>query len=358
MINLGLSCWQAFAARKDGIGIYTKELASHLLQQQPIAISNIALNYYAVNLISSLWLKTAYYRDTSLKRQLDLLHVTDYRIPKLTHIPVIATLHDAIPLQYPEWVNANWRKLKNLALVASAKWLTHVIALSHFTVPDLVNYWRIPEEKITVVYPGVAKAWFDSVSQAKKNRILDKYHIHNRFFLFVGTLQPRKNIIRTIKAYQALPKAIKQDYSLILVGQPGWNHSEILQAIQALTDSGYGKWLNYLPVEDIHALYQSACAFVFPSLYEGFGLPVLEAFASGVPVITSSHSAMSEIADDCALLVDPDSIEAISAALMKLVDNPDLSKNLIAAGRNKAQLFNWETSAEKTLAVYKNVLEK
>ena len=188
------------------------------------------------------------------------------------------------------------------------------------------------------------------------NETLRRYGLPDKFFLFVGTLQPRKNIARVIEAYRSLPQGIRNEVPLVIVGRAGWQCDEIADA---LASGNYGTsvfWLRHLPDDDLLAVMKAATALVFPSLYEGFGLPVLEAFAAGTPVITSNGTSLPEVAGDAALLVDPVDIASIAEAMLRLLENPELVNILREKGYVRAREHSWDRTALMTLDVYRRVL--
>lgn len=349
MIKVGIACRKISQSKKDGIGIYSQELLHAFHTIQGIKAYPYCLDLSLKNLARNYLFNRPFPTVSRTPNDLNLLHVTDYLIPKSGNIPVIATLHDAVPLQYPQWVRKQWRTFKNTFLRYSVKHLSHVISLSHAVVPDLINFWKINPDKISVVHPGVNPLWFKELSLAEKESTLKKYDIQKKYFLFVGTFQPRKNLFRILSAYLSLPEEIKQTYSLILIGQAGWKNEDCLKLLQ---NSNTIKWLQYVPQEDINCLYQSAELFIFPSLYEGFGMPILEAFASNIPVITSDLSAMPEVAGNCALLVNPYCIDAIKDAILKIISDASLKNKLISSGKERAKEFTWDKCAQQLLKVY------
>jgi glycosyltransferase involved in cell wall biosynthesis len=352
MKRIGIACRVLAHNQKDGIAVYSSELLNALQQL------NLQVTTYRMTLLEMtsnfIGLPLGNHK---INNSFDLLHVTDYLIPRNRSIPIIGTVHDAIFLQHPEWARGSYRTLKNFFLKSPAKYLSHVIAVSEAVIPDLVKYWNIERDKITPIYHGVSKNWFVTIEECQREIILKQYNIKKKYLLFVGTLQPRKNVLRILQAYHRLPKDIKQEYNLILIGKNGWQTEDVLKEIQQLTDNGHGKWLEYVPTSDLRALYQSADIFLFPSLYEGFGLPILEAFASNIPVITSTIPIMQEICKDAALLVDPYSLESIKQGILQLVENQGLKQNLAAKGNARAKQFTWEDCAKKTLKVYQQFIE-
>lgn len=290
--------------------------------------------------------------------KIDLMHATDHLIPNLGRVPVVATLMDAIPLAHPEWVSWRFKALKNALWRRTAHWAAHVITISEHSRQEIETHFAVPAEKISVVPLGVDERWFAPLAAEEMARTLRRHALPEKFFLFVGTLQPRKNIGRVIQAHRSLPPGIANEIPLVIVGRPGWQCEDIVAALAA---GSYGPsiiWLKYLPDEALLAVVKAALALVFPSLCEGFGLPVLEAFAAGTPVITSNTTSLPEVAGDAALLVDPLDTEAIAAAMLRLAGDPGLADALRERGTARARAHSWDRTAAQTLAVYRRVLEQ
>jgi alpha-1,3-rhamnosyl/mannosyltransferase len=290
-----------------------------------------------------------------LAQSIDVYHATDYWIPKLAGVPVVATLHDAIPLSHPEWATPQYRAAKNFFMRAAAQRADAIITVSAAMVPAVVEQFRVPLERVTVIHNGVGDEWFQRIPPEMRSAVLARHGLAPGYFLTVGTLQPRKNLARQFAAYRALPARIRRERPLVIVGQRGWGMDDLLPAIRAGQAAGEVFWLDYVPDAELRAIFQSARALVFPSLYEGFGMPVVEAFASGVPVLTSNVSALPEVAGDAALLVDPLEVEAIREAMLRLVEDSALCARLVAAGSRRARQFSWRTCAEQVAAVYRKV---
>jgi glycosyltransferase involved in cell wall biosynthesis len=294
---------------------------------------------------------------SKLKGKVDLIHATDHLIPNFGKLPVVATLMDAIPLSHPEWMRMRFREIKTLFWRRSARWATHIITISEYSKREIATHFGIAEEKISVIPLGVDERWFRPTSREVAKQTLTKLDLPESFFLCVGTLQPRKNIARVIEAYRSLPQCVQSERPLVIVGQAGWGCEEM---VSALASGNYGKsvrWLNYVADDDLLAIMGNAVALVFPSLYEGFGLPVLEAFAANVPVITSNGSALPEVAGDAAKLVDPLNSESIAHAMLELLENPALADRLRAKGRARALSYTWNQTTAMTLNVYRKVLK-
>lgn len=358
----------------DGIGIYTKNLLSeyHNLNQSVVPIMYPPLNNprikpklahslvfpyaFPVGALAALMTPSNLNLNKQIEKKISIFHATDYLVPKFKRIPVVATLHDAIIFKHPEWCSQSMRGMKNWLLKSSVKWANHFITGTAAVIPELVEYWGVNENKIDVIHHGIDDAWLKVATDSEKNQVLEKYNLSPQFLLSVGTLQPRKNIDRIIQAFKLLPEELQREYKLVIVGQDGWQAGALLNEIQQLNNKGVGVWLKYVPFEDLKILYQCAKLFLFPSLHEGFGLPILEAFASKVPVITSNLSSMPEIAGDAAYLVDPFDVTQLQHAIQTLLRDENLCQNFIAKGALRVRDFSWKKSAEQTLLIYQKLI--
>lgn len=371
-IGLGASALNRglYSGHLDGIGVYTRHLLDGLRARQQAltpyvfpgdARQGLAEGFarfpaaFGTNLALSSLLGTPFIGSGRL--QCDLFHATDHRIPRLKHIPVVATLMDPIPLMRQDWVTPRFRSVKNMLFRRSVQWADRVIAISEYAAGDLVEYFRIPRERITVIPLGVDPQCFHPVLPGERERVLQRHGLRPGFFLFIGTLQPRKNLDRLLDAYLSLPPALRDAHPLVLVGRHGWGVDALVRRLQALRESGAPvRWLDYVAFEEKYALMQSAQALVFPSLYEGFGLPVLEAFAAGLPVITSTTSALPEVAGDAACLVNPERSDEIAAAMEAFVHQPAMTRQLVAQGLARARDLSWDRCVDQTQALYQALL--
>jgi len=356
----------------DGIGNYSRELLTHLkrlplLDVQPYVFSGAvspdrnasilqAGSFGAQALFALTTGRPLPGRMSAFAGRFDLVHATDHLIPCISKIPVIATLMDAIPLSHPEWVNYSLKGLKNAFWKRSTRWASHVLTISEYSRQELIEWFGIPERRISVTPLGVEPRWFVAPSPAQRERVRQLYQLPSRYFLFVGTLQPRKNVARLIAAHQMLAPALRREFPLVVVGRAGWACEK---EVQALSDGDHGclRWLNYVPDEDLLPLVSQASALTFPSLHEGFGLPVLEAFAAGVPVITSNSTSLPEVAGSAALLIDPMKVAEIADAMNLLLTDDAVSEKLRKLGRERATRFTWESTAKLTQGVYQQVCE-
>lgn len=360
--------------QRDGIGVYTANLlksfenvagldvrrfyypptlASSFGSYDGASVSRLHLPYPVSGFFSHV-LNLTDVNNRLIKSQVDIFHCTDYKIPKLKAVPVIATLYDAIQLKNPEWASGRLRKLKNKVLRNSAAWADHIITISDFVVEDVVEYWGVSKDNVSVVHCGVDDVWFHKLPDHEIELVKSSYNIEKSYILFVGTFQPRKNIGRIIDAYMLLPASYKKENTLVLVGKEGWGSDALRGKIDKLVNNGECIRITNASDSDVHCLYQAASVFLFPSLYEGFGLPILEAFASGVPVITSKDTALEEVAGDAALLVDPYLIEDIVDKLKFLLDIDMVSReSMIKIGIERARQFSWDSAAASIYNIYK-----
>lgn len=288
----------------------------------------------------------------------DLMHFTDYRIFPVK-CPVVATLHDAIPLKFPEMCNPDFRKIKNYIQKTTAKYADHVITLSQSSAADLIEFYGIPENKISVVGCGIGKEWFDTIDDNTVKKVLEKYSLQKGYFLFVGTFQPRKNLELIIAAYNLLPLSIKKEKKLVCVGRQGWKCEKAIFELQKLIEDGHAIWLDEISnSEELRCIYTGAGVFLFPSLYEGFGIPVLEAFSCGVPVITSNASSLPEVSCQVGIEIDPTSLDELFSAMEWLARDESERKRRAIAGKNLARTLTWDAVVEKTLNVYRKVIQE
>lgn len=357
----------------DGIGSYTKELGGRLCTDAAIDLvpvsfgvpisGNFPLPGSPVKLLGRYPPMAAVCAVSPLSfpaqafgGALDLFHATDHLVPKYSDFPVLATLMDAIPLSHPEWVRTRFSGLKKRLWRRTAQWADHVLTISEHSKNELSMHFGILPEKISVIPLGVDERYFERFDANRKNEVLKRLSLPQQFYLFVGTLQPRKNVERILDAHAALPLRRQQEIPLVIVGREGWGCAELVARLRDQVTQGRVYWLDYLPDADVRSLMQSAQALVFASLHEGFGLPVAEAFASGLPVIASNTTSLPEVARDAALLINPLDVGEISDAMRQVVEVPGLAQQLIVAGELRARELNWSACTQKTLDIYRRVL--
>jgi glycosyltransferase involved in cell wall biosynthesis len=354
----------------DGIGTYTKNIYQELIKQgqqvtpffYPKKIGQKVNSFlptskrfklpYASSAILSMASPYPIYNTP----EIDIYHATDNMLPRFKRIPIVATIHDTLLLEHPEWHSTYLTHLKKFVRKKTLNWAKHFITISHAMVKELVEIGGIKPEKISVIYNGISPWWLESVSNSDKAAVLAKYNLPEKFLLFTATLQAKKNLPRLVEAYLQLPIDIQEAYPLIVVGRAGWGAEDSLVAIRELTEKKRGLWLNYVTSQELRILFQCATLYLHPSLHEGFGLTVLEAFASKTPVLTSNVAALPEIAAGAAYLVDPYSIDSIALGIQTLLTSSNLREQMIPKGLLRVQDFSWDKCAEQTLKVYQSLV--
>lgn len=370
-IGYGVTAWArgATAGHLDGIGVYTHALHAALSRDthHPHQISPFAFGQEAPELacgvpalfkprVSRHLVQAALFR-RRMACAVDVFHATDHYIPLLRDVPVVATVMDLIPFLHPEWVSSGLRPLKNWLFKRSILSADHLITISEHSKGDLIRYLNVPAEKISVTPLGVDACYFTQIEADVRQAALRRYALSPDFFLFIGTLQPRKNVHTLLDAHALLPLSVQQAHPVVIVGREGWGVDALLPRLRQLEQVGTVRWLDYVPQDDVMALLQSARALTFVSLYEGFGLPVLEAFAAGCPVIASNTTSIPEVAGDAACLVDPNSPRAIADAMLCLLEDDAYRVHLIAQGRARAAQFTWDACAKATREAYQTVMK-
>jgi glycosyltransferase involved in cell wall biosynthesis len=276
----------------------------------------------------------------------DALFVPAHVLPLVHPHASLVTVHDLGYLHFPEAHPWPQRLYLDLSTRWNARAAAHILADSKATKSDLVDRYNTPPEKITVAYPGRDETLAPVRDPAAIQAVKARYSIVGDYFLYLGTLQPRKNLARVIEAFATIQtKAV-----LVMAGKRGWLCEDLLKLVHRWRLEGRGLFPGYVNDEDKAALLSGALAFVFPSLYEGFGLPVLEAQACGCPVITSTTSSLQEVAGDAALLVDPSDTAAIAAAMQGIASEPALRERLIERGFANAHRFSWTACAQTVLS--------
>ena len=288
-------------------------------------------------------------------KDVDLIHATDQFIP-IANKPLLATVMDVIPLSHPQFLKSQSRYFKSFIWKKLTQRADHIITISEFSKIEIAKHLGFSENQIDVIPLGVDQRFFQRISDIEKQATLDSLGIKSPFFLFLGSIQPRKNLIRLLEAHAKLPRSLAREFPLIIAGKLAWDDGRTLAAINQAVIDGRAKCLNYITEDQKRCLLQSATGLAFVSLYEGFGLPITEAFASELPVITSNCTSMPEVAKDAAIIVDPENTQQITDALLGLIDDSALANNLKALGKQRSQLFSWEENAKRTLSIYQQMI--
>jgi glycosyltransferase involved in cell wall biosynthesis len=293
------------------------------------------------------------------KGSADINHFYNYIIPPEVQDKSIVTIHDMAFKRYPETVRAKTKYMLKIGLQKSIQRAARIITVSEFSKKEILHYYDYPDNKITVVYNGVDRDKYNTnVDSSEIAAVCATYGIPQDYILYLGTLEPRKNLERLIKAYAILKHKHGDFPVLVIAGGNGWLFDTIFKTVWDLKIGESIVFTGYVNDREKTCLMAGAGFFCFPSLYEGFGMPVLEAMACGAPVLSSGNSSLAEIAGNAALLVDSSSVEHIASGLEKLYLDGTLRSDLRKKGLERIKDFSWNKSAEALYAVYKEAINE
>jgi glycosyltransferase involved in cell wall biosynthesis len=289
------------------------------------------------------------------RKKIDLLHV-QYFAPLGHHGVLINTIHDVTPFRFPEYFSRFERLLFRILLPISARKAHSILTASGVSRDDLIRLLRIPNDKIRVAYCGVDPNIFSNQPQQENlNRAKSRYPISSKFLLYVGRIDPRKNLTRLIQAYTKVrSKGIQ--HKLLIAGKVYLEPGKLKQTLKECEYRQDIHFCGYVPDEDLPVLYSAADVFIYTSEYEGFGLPPLEAMASGTPVVASDIPIFREILEDAAVLVNPLDVQAIASGIERVVTDFELRKRLVEKGKRQVERFNWDSTARITLQSYEEAM--
>lgn len=291
-----------------------------------------------------------------LKEKVEVLHSPNSVSPLLTRpgCKTVITVNDMLPFVFPQLHPGTYSNFIRMSLPPAMAKADKIITYSQAVKKDIQNICHIPEEKIEVIYLGLEPRHKIITDLDRIEAVKCKYGLPDRFVLFIGTLEPRKNVTRLIIAFSK-SKEIRATHKLVLAGQEGWLSESIFETVRNSGLAGDVIFTGYIQEDDLPSLYNAADLFVFPTLYEGFGLPLLEAMACGIPIVASNTSSIPEIVGDAALLVDPYSVEDIARGMERALLDSNLRAMLVQKGLERVKQFSWQTTSEKTLKVYQQV---
>jgi glycosyltransferase involved in cell wall biosynthesis len=283
----------------------------------------------------------------------DVFFTPSHYAPRFSPVPTVISVMDISYIYFPQLFNKkDLHQLSNWTAY-SVKNAKKILTISKSSKNDIIKEYKIASATVEVTYPGIKDAGTLKPNIYGMNQIKAKYNLSDKYVLFVGTLQPRKNITKLIEAFSTIKG--NDDLQLVIVGKRGWMFEDILSAPRKFSIENKVKFLENINNEELKVLYKHALCFVLPSLYEGFGLPVLEAMQEGCPVITSNVSSMPEAGGDACLYVDPNSSSDIAEKIEMLINNEKLRQELIIKGRVQVAKFNWEKTARRTISVLEEV---
>lgn len=356
-----------------GIGYYTRNLAHHLLQIQKHEYTFIHFqksNNKIYKQAKEVVFPFPAFLPESVKSSLGASIAS--RTQDVIHIPSqmgfflpvscakVLTVHDLTPYLFPGMYPFAWGFLYRYLLPLILRRVDMVITDSRSAKRDIMEHMGVPETKIRTIYLGVDTERYKVLPLSYVEPARQKYQLDFPYILYVGNLAPRKNIPTLLKAFHVVSQESRSNYKLVIVGQKAWKDQPIFpifNTVRALDLQDKVIFLGYVPEEDLPGIYNAASLFVFPSIYEGFGLPPLEAMMCGVPVITSNSSSLPEVIGDAGIMVDPYDSAALAVAINQALTEDSLRTTLIRKGLERAKLFSWQKCAEETVAVYEEAFK-
>ncbi len=361
MKSIGIDI-QATKGSGTGLAVYTRHLVEALSRE-----SQNGLRFYfydnpkkgELNTIGRLLWENLELPRLVRSNRLDLLHVPAFAPPFQKTCRTIVTVHDLIGMLFPNQLRWPSRFYWGKWLPGRVKSADALIADSEHTKRDLVERLGIHEKKITVIYPSGHEGFSPASDPQTRKEIKQRLGIRERYFLCVGTIEPRKNVARVIRAFGRFLKQTKNPcFQLVVVGSRQFAHGEVFRSLlrEVILNPKDVCFTDSLDSQDLNLLYAGAEGLVFASLYEGFGIPPLEAMASGCPVIASNVSSVPEVTGEAAFLVDPYQEDEIARGMLALAEDSDLRKELIQKGFDRIKQFSWQKTARETLAVYQSLL--
>jgi glycosyltransferase involved in cell wall biosynthesis len=361
-------------AAKTGIGHYTDALAEwlarvhedhqyELLSPFDFAFdshngkpANLSKHFFPVRSVFRKWWLVGLPAMLQIS-PVDVFHGTNYCIPVFAPCPTVVTIHDmSLFAQSNTHESANVTRGKR-RMPIMARRASLIIAPSEWTKREITKHLGARPEKIRVIYEA-AREKMEPRLPSEYRSVLDKHRIRTPYLLYVGTIEPRKNLITLIRAYHELLKTTPHRPQLVLCGGRGWLFDEVFKLVEELKLQDQIRFTDYVEDVDLPALYSGAEVFVYPSLYEGFGLPPLEAMACGTPVITSNVSSLPEVVGQAGLMHDPNDFSALTAGIVRLLGDADAREHFKHAGLKQSSSFSWERAARETQSVYDEVFEK
>jgi glycosyltransferase involved in cell wall biosynthesis len=316
---------------------------------------NIKLKTYRLpnKILNAMWTYSSSPKAELFTGKIDVFHSLGFQTVPTKKAAKVLNIYDMIFRVYPEMAIPSSLKYYSPHIERYVQRADLIVTISRSAADDINHYLNVPSEKIMVVYPGTTPL---KIATAPEIALLkSRFDISSDYILFVGRVEPRKNLVRLIQAFER--SNLADNFMLVLAGPQGWNVEEIYKTYQNLSCRLKIRWLNFVSDEYLSALYSGATFFVYPSLLEGFGLPVTEAMSVGCPVLTSNVSAMPEVVGDSALMVDPFDVDAISEGMIKLSEDIELRQSLSQKGCEQVKKFNWSESARGMISAYYKAVE-
>lgn len=344
-LTRALTTFPDITLRVFGNSLRQKKKLNHFATELGIGKDKRDIHSVSPKMLSLLWYRFGHPSFEFFSQQTDVFHSWEELIPPLKRTPVVATIHDLAWMKYPETAHSStqykhaeaWKRLKEHN--------AHLLAVSQSTKDDILDLMHYPADHVHLVHEALPQESQIEVSESEINEVKKKHHIDKPYIFFIGTREPRKNLDRLIEAWEPLAAEVE----LVIAGGAGWQKKNTKQ-----TSSLQPKTIGRVSDKELAALYAGAALLAYPSIYEGFGLPLLEAFFHRTPVLTSHVSSMPEIAGDAAVLVNPFDVESIQKGIKQLLqETPEQQKKRQQKMKKQLAKFSWEETARKTIEVYR-----
>lgn len=302
--------------------------------------------------------KLMYNTSWSSRPNVDIFHntVNGIGIPSKGKHKLVITIHDLIPYIMPETVDQPHLEYVLKYTPQFIERADKIITVSYHSKKDIQRYFNVPNEKINVIYHAADQIFTPINKENAKKKIGEKYGIKDKFILYLGGFSPRKNIARLIRGFKMICNEFQEEHKLVILGEPSRTYENLMKLTDKLSMSDKVIFTGFVPTEDLTSFYNSCEVFVYPSLYEGFGLPPLEAAACGVPVVTSDISSIPEVMGDCCTYVNPYDVVDIAQGIYDTITDKELRRTLSVKGLERVKKYSWEKSSEETLDVYKSLI--
>jgi glycosyltransferase involved in cell wall biosynthesis len=290
------------------------------------------------------------------RARVDLFHAPHYVVSPLTRVPYVVTIHDCIHLRFPEYLpNRLAYAYARGVMRVSARRARRILTVSQASRQDILHYLKASPDKVEVVYNALDERLATPPTAEQLQMVRERFLLDGRFILYAGNIKPHKNLERLIEAYSILRRRGVDDVKLLIIGDEVSKYQGLRRLVHRFQLDRQVRFLGFVPDATLAALYRLASVFVFPSLYEGFGLPTLEAMSAGTPVVTSNVSSLPEVVGDAAILIDPMDAGAIADAMARVLGDDGLRAQLIARGHERVKVFSWQRSVSRIQAIYEEV---
>ena len=291
------------------------------------------------------------------REKVDLFHAPHYVLPPLTPCRSVVTIHDCIHLRFPQYLpNRLAYAYARSSLWVAAHRSARILTVSEASKRDILRYFSVPESKISVIYNAIDERFHEEPPADDVMRVKERYQLHDPFVLYAGNIKPHKNLERLIEAFHVVRRGDLEHVKLLIIGDEISKYASLRRTVHRYKLHKHVRFFGFVPDATLAILYRLARVFVFPSLYEGFGLPPLEAMASGTPVITSNVSSLPEVVGDAAMLIDPYEAGAIAGAMRRVLSDDRLREDMRERGLARVREFSWERSVRRIREIYDEVI--